>query len=153
MGELGMPSTHSSLHFHVVFSTKGREPWLVPSVRQKLWAYVGGVVRGLDGVAHAVGGTGDHLHLVMGLMPVHRLSDVMREVKSESSKWVKGELGMMGFGWQEGYGAFSVGAPELERAKAYVLDQEERHRERSFQEEYMAMLKRGMVDYDRKFLW
>jgi putative transposase len=114
---------------------------------------MGGIIRSLDGVAHAVGGVADHVHLLVGLRPVHRLSDVMRELKSESSGWVHRELGLPGFAWQEGYGAFSVGAPELGGARSYVLNQEAHHRKKSFQEEYVAMLKRGLVEYDDRYLW
>jgi len=77
----------------------------------------------------------------------------MRELKADSSKWIKAELSLRGFAWQEGYGAFTVSAPDLERVRAYVLGQEEHHRAKSFQEEYVEMLKRGLVDYDDLYLW
>lgn len=148
-----MPSTHTSLHFHVVFSTKGREPSIQAEVQAKLHAYLGGVIRGLEGVPHAVGGVADHVHVLMGLKATHTLSDVMRELKSESSRWLKSECALHGFSWQEGYGAFSVGAEDLESVRAYVLNQAERHRSKSFQVEYVAMLRRGLVEHDEKYLW
>lgn len=107
----------------------------------------------MDGVAHAVGGTGDHIHIAAGLRATHCLADVMREVKSESSRWIHEELRLAGFAWQEGYGAFTFAAPDLEAVRAYVLNQEEHHRVKTFQEEYVAMLKRGMVEYDERCLW
>jgi putative transposase len=148
-----MPSTHLSLHYHVVFSTKDREPWLSPTMRSRVHEYLGGAIRGLNGVPHAVGGTGDHVHVFAGLRATHCLADVMRELKSESSGWIHGELGLPGFAWQEGYGAFTVSASHLEQVRAYVLGQEEHHRGKTFQDEYVAMLQRGLVEYDERYLW
>ena len=99
-----MPSTHLSLHYHLVFSTKDREPWLAPTPRARVHEYVGGIVRGIHGVPHAVGGTGDHVHVSAALRATHCLADVMRELKSESSAWIHRELGLHGFAWQEGSG-------------------------------------------------
>ncbi len=148
-----MPSTHLSLHFHLVFSTKNREPWIQPSVRKRVHEYLGGVIRLANGIAHAIGGTGDHVHLAVGLRATHRLADVMREIKGESSRWIHDEVRLHGFAWQEGYGAFTSGAKDLESVKHYVLNQEEHHRVKSFQDEYVEMLKRGLVEYDDAHLW
>ncbi len=87
-----MASTHLSLHYHLVFRTKNREPWLSPTHRQRVHEYIGGILRNKDGVADAVGGTGDHIHIAAGLRATHCLADVMREVKSESSRWIHEEL-------------------------------------------------------------
>lgn len=148
-----MPSTHASLHYHLVFSTKNREPWLAPTSRVRVHEYLGGIMRGLNGVPHAVGGTGDHVHVSAALRATHCLADVMRELKSESSAWIHREFGLHGFAWQEGYGAFTVSASSLEQVRAYVLRQEEHHRGTTFQEEYVAMLQRGLVEYDDRYLW
>ena len=148
-----MPSTHLSLHYHLVFSTKNREPWLAPAHRARVHEYLGGVVRGLNGVAHAVGGTADHVHVFAGLRATHCLADLMRELKSESSAWIHKEMGLAGFAWQEGYGGFTVSASSLEQVRAYVLHQEVHHRVTTFQEEYVAMLQRGLVEYDEHYLW
>ena len=107
----------------------------------------------MKGIAHATGGTGDHLHLFMGLRATHTLSDLMREVKAESSKWIKNELALHGFAWQEGYGAFTVGAPDIEEVRRYVLDQETHHHNQTFQEEYLGILNRGLVEFDEGYLW
>lgn len=148
-----MPSTHTSLHYHLVFSTKHREPWLSPESRLRVHEYLGGTLRGMDGVAHAVGGTGDHVHVLAGLKATHRLADVVRELKSESSGWIRRELGWSGFAWQEDYGAFTLGASGIEPARAYVLGQETHHRAKTFQEEYLELLERGMVAFEEKWLW
>ncbi len=146
-------STHLSLHYHVVFSTKHREPWFPPSMRVRLHEFMAGVVRTEEGLAHAVGGTGDHVHVLMALKATHSLSQVMQRLKSVSSRWMHEEMRMAGFAWQEGYGGFTVGAPSLRRVKAYVMNQEEHHRTKTFQDEYVQLLRRGMVEYDPGHLW
>ncbi len=102
---------------------------------------------------HDVGGIVDHIHILAGLRPSHRLSDVMREVKHESSRWIHETIGKREFAWQEGYGAFTVSASNLDRVRDYVLGQEAHHRAKTFQEEYVAMLQRGLIDYDERYLW
>lgn len=107
----------------------------------------------MNGIAHAVGGVPDHVHVFAGLRATHCLADVMRELKSESSAWIHRELKTPGFAWQEGYGGFTVSASHIEAVRAYVLHQERHHRGKTFQDEYVAMLKRGMVEYDERYLW
>ena len=148
-----MASTHSSLHFHLVFSTKNREPWLTEPIRDRLHDYLGGILRGLGGHPHAVGGVADHVHLATGLKPTQSVSNVMREVKSQSSRWMHDELRLPGFAWQEGFGAFTFSARDVEHVRGYVDNQKEHHRVKTFQEEYVAMLERGLVAYDEKYLW
>jgi putative transposase len=148
-----MPSTHLSLHYHLVFSTKDREPWFPPSLRPRIHEYLGGVIRGIGGVAHAVGGTGDHVHIAASLRATHCLADVMRDVKSDSSRWIHEELQLAGFSWQDGYGAFTFAVRDLASVQAYIFGQEEHHRVKTFQEEYVDMLKRGMAAYDERYLW
>jgi REP-associated tyrosine transposase len=104
-----MPSTHLSLHYHIVFGTKNHEPMIQPAWREDLHAYLGGIIRTADGIPESVGGVADHVHLLIGLRATHRLADVLREIKAVSSGWVHNEIGMRGFAWQEGYGKrFSV---------------------------------------------
>ncbi|BDS06223.1 transposase [Oceaniferula spumae] len=148
-----MPATHTALYYHLVFSTKDREEWFTEAFRPDLHTYLGGVVRGLEGVALAVGGVADHVHLLVGLKATHTLSDLMRELKACSSRWVSEQLRMKAFAWQEGYGAFTVSPPDLEKVRAYVLNQKKHHRKTTFKEEYVAMLERGMVEYDDTYLW
>src|SRR5438067_9417105 len=87
-----MPSTHLSLHYHLVFSTKDRCPTIAPPWRERLHAFLGGVVKQIDGVPEGVGGVADHVHLLIGLGAIHRLAGVMREIKSVSSRWVHDEI-------------------------------------------------------------
>lgn len=147
-----MSSTHLSLHYHVVFSTKDREPWMAPAWRDRLHAYLGGVIREMDGVPEAIGGMADHVHLLIGLKATHRLSDVMRDLKRASSEWVHINVPFPGFAWQEGYGAFTVSASNREEVVAYIARQDEHHRKRTFREEYLEFLRKTGVDFDERFV-
>jgi REP element-mobilizing transposase RayT len=108
-----MSSTHLSLHYHLVFGTKNHESLIASDWRARLHAFLGGVIRTLNGVPEAVGGVGDHVHLLVGLRATHTLSDVLREIKSVSSAWVHENVRFRSFAWQEGYGAFTVSASQL----------------------------------------
>lgn len=148
-----MPPTHTSPHYDRVFTTRNREPWLGRESRPRIHEYLGAIVRGMDVIAHPVGGTGDHVHVLAGLKATHRPADVMRELKSESSGWVRKELGLPGFGRQEGCGAFTLAASGIESAEDCVPGKEKHHRTKTFQEEYREFLERGMVEFDEKWLW
>jgi putative transposase len=147
-----MPSTHLSLHYHIVFSTKDR----VRSIRdwrERLHGYVGGIIQNLGGIPEGIGGVEDHVHLLVGLRATHCLADVVRDIKANSSGWVHTDIGDRSFAWQEGYGAFTVSAQNTPAVREYIRNQEEHHRTRTFQEEYVEFLKRGMVDFDERYLW
>src|SRR5258708_5334596 len=133
-----MPSTFTSLHFHIIFSTKRRERTIAPEWRDPLHEYLGGTIRGLGGVPEIVGGTSDHVHLLVGLKATHALADVMRELKKASSVWVHEEIGEA-FAWQEGYAAFTVSATAREAVKNYIAHQEEHHRVKSCRDELIEM--------------
>jgi REP element-mobilizing transposase RayT len=148
-----MPSTHLSLHFHIVFSTKHREARIATEWRDRLHAYLGGEARNSGAIPEIVGGVADHVHLLLGLTATARLADVVRDIKSVSSKWVHEEQGDRAFAWQEGYGAFTVSPSLRENVRNYIARQEEHHRKRSFQEEYLELLHRCSVDFDERYLW
>ena len=147
-----MPSTYLSLHYHIVFSTKSREPVINAEWRARLWEYLGGTINGLGGHSEGVGGTADHIHLLVGLKSTHCLSDFMRELKKASSTWVHEEIGAKGFGWQEGYGAFTVSPNARDKVRSYIANQEEHHRSQTFREELIALLERAGVEYDARWL-
>jgi REP element-mobilizing transposase RayT len=148
-----MPSTHTSLHCHLIFSTKERLPLLAKEWREKLHSYLGGIVKGLGGVPLAVGGMEDHVHLLVGISSSHRLDYFVRDLKADSSEWVHKQIGRKMFAWQKGYGAFSVSPSNVEGVRRYVLRQEEHHRRKTFQEEYIELLKAGGIEYDERFVW
>ncbi len=120
--------------------------------RDRLHAYLGGVIREMDGVPEAIGGTADHVHLLIRLKATHRLSDVMRDLKRASSEWVHVNISLSSFVWQEGYGAFTVSASNREDVAAYIARQEEHHRKRTFREEYVECLRKSGMDFDERFV-
>lgn len=148
-----MPSTHLSLHYHIVFSTKNRARLITPRWRDDLHSYLGGIIKNIGGVPEAIGGVEDHVHLLVGLRATHCLADVVRDIKANSSGWSNEAARVPGFQWQEGYGAFTVSAQLRDQASGYIAKQEEHHRTRGFEEEYVDFLRRGMVEYDERYLW
>jgi putative transposase len=147
-----MPSTHVSLTYHVVFSTKNREPLIAKSWRERLYEYLGGCIRTAGGVSLEIGGTSDHIHILLGLKATHRVADLLRDVKRATSAWVR-ETVVPNFAWQEGYGAFTVGGNDYSDLIRYIRGQEEHHRVRTFQEEYREFLTRYGVEFDERYLW
>ena len=147
-----MPSTYASLHYHIVFSTKDREPWLDASWRTRVHEYLGGTIHRLEAIPEIIGGTVDHVHLLVGLKPTHRLADLVREVKKASSVWVHDEMRRSAFAWQEGYAVFTVSATARESVREYIARQEEHHRGRTFRDELIAMLEKAGVEYDARYL-
>lgn len=148
-----MASTHLSLHFHVVFSTKNREPRISMDWRNRLHAFLGGVARNSGATPEAIGGVDDHVHLLLGLPATACLANVVRDIKAVSSKWVHDEIGDRAFAWQEGYGAFTVSPSHRDVVRDYIARQEEHHRKRTFQEEYLELLRRCGVEFDERYLW
>jgi REP element-mobilizing transposase RayT len=148
-----MPSTHLSLYYHLVFSTKNRVPFIDTEWRARLYAYMGGIVRAIHGTALAIGGINDHVHLLVGLRAIHRLDYVVRDVKSESSGWIHSEIGVRKFEWQAGYLGVTVSPSHIERVRRYILNQERHHRRRSFQEEYLELLQRSAIEYDERYVF
>jgi len=147
-----MSSTYLSLHYHIVVSTKHRQTLIDASWRERLHEYLGGTVNGLKGFSQGVGGTDDHVHLLIGLKSTHCLADFMRELKKASSVWVHDEIGLAKFAWQEGYGAVTVGPTSRDGVKRYIANQEEHHRKLTFREELVSLLEQAGVEYDPKWL-
>jgi putative transposase len=147
-----MGSTYLSLHYHLVFSTKNREPTIAPAWRARLHDYLGGIVHGLGGVSQRVGGVEDHVHLLVGLKATHCLADFMRELKKASSVWVHEEIGSKRFAWQEGYAAFTVSATSRPAVARYIDNQDEHHRGRAYRQELIEMLEKAGIEYDPQYL-
>jgi len=148
-----MPSTHLSLHYHLIFSTKNRYPFIHREWRDRLHAYLGGCLNTLGAIPESIGGTDDHVHILAGLKATHRLSDVLRDIKQPSSEWIHDTVKAGKFAWQEGYGAFTVSASNCEAVKAYIDEQETHHHKRSFQEEYRECLTKHGIPFDERYLW
>jgi REP element-mobilizing transposase RayT len=147
-----MPSTYTSLHVHLIFSTKERVPQINKDWGDRLHGYLGGIVKGLAGVPLAVGGVEDHVHLLVGLKSSHRLDYFLRDLKADSSAWVHDEIGKRLFSWQRGYAAISVSPSDIETVRQYVLNQEEHHRRKTFIEELREILQDSGIEFDEKYL-
>ena len=148
-----MPSTHLSLHYHAVFSTKERAPLIATPWRTRLHEYIGGVVRGLEGTPLHIGGVEDHIHMLLGLKATHCIANIIREIKKASTSWVREQIGTRAFHWQDGYGAFTVSRTNLLNVADYIRTQEEHHRRRTFREEYISFLDHHGIEYDKRYLW
>jgi REP element-mobilizing transposase RayT len=136
-----------------VFSTKDRHPFIVDEWRVRLHEYLGGLIRAADGIPEAIGGTADHVHLLVGLRATHPLASFVQDIKQTSSRWIHETLGVKNFAWQQGYGAFTVSISNRDAVKEYIANQAEHHQTKTFQEEYVAFLKKHHVKYDEKYLW
>ncbi|TAK95557.1 MAG: IS200/IS605 family transposase [Verrucomicrobia bacterium] len=149
-----MAHTYTNLLVHVIFSTKDRAPLLDVELKPRLFPYMGGIVRELDATALLINGPADHIHALLLLPAKIGLSEIIGKVKANSSGWVHRECpGKMDFAWQTGYGAFSVSHSQKQSVLDYIKNQEEHHREISFQEEFLAFLKKHEIKYDEKYLW
>jgi REP element-mobilizing transposase RayT len=146
-----MGSTFFSLHYHFVFSTKERRPMIKAEWGPRMHSYLGGIIRGMNGVAESVGGVADHVHMLVSLRPVHRIADVLRDMKKESSTWAKDNFDQR-FLWQEGYAAFSVSPSATDSVKKYIENQQAHHRKYSFIDELKELLAKAGIEYDEKFL-
>lgn len=148
-----MSHTYCSSLFHCVFSTKDRRKIIVPDVQERLWAYMGGIAREHEMKALAVGGTEDHVHILLSLSASASVANAMRDIKSASSLWMRTNCSINNFEWQQGYGAFSIGCAQTSVTIAYIAGQQEHHKKRDFQAEFIAILKKHRIDYDPRYVW
>lgn len=149
-----MANTFTSLHFHIVFSTKNRDRWIRPEMEEDLWRYLGGICRRHQITAVQIGGVDDHVHLLLGVPPTLALSDVVKRLKGESSKWMSTEVkGMKGFAWQDGYGAFTVGKSQIADTVRYIQTQREHHAKVSFEDEYRRFLHIHEIQADERYIF
>jgi REP element-mobilizing transposase RayT len=148
-----MANTYTNLLFHVVFSTKNRLPLLTRDVREMIYPYIGGVIRGERCVLLEIGGTTDHVHLLLRMRADLPLSDAVKRIKGNSSRWLNQNPDYATrFGWQSGYGAFSVSESQVPAVRRYIQTQEQHHSKVAFRDEFIALLKRHQVDYDERYL-
>ena len=148
-----MSRTFTNLLTHLVFSTKAREPMIGPELKPELYAYLGGLTRELKGKSYGINGTSDHVHMLISLPPVVSISKALSFIKSNSSGWVHDKWPRRSFAWQLGYGAFSVSASQASRTIAYINNQKEHHRKRTFEEEFRELLDKHGVQYDRRYVF
>ena len=150
--EPGMPQSLARVLVHLIFSTKNRESWIAEDMRGDLHAYLGGVLDALGCPPIQVGGTADHVHILYALARTLTLANVTEQVKTSSSKWMK-QRAVRAFGWQTGYGAFSVSEANLRSVARYIEQQEAHHAHTSFQDEMRDFLGRSHLQYDERYVW
>lgn len=149
-----MAQSLAQLLVHLVFSTKNREAWLMDDIRSELHSYIGGIVENLGGVLLKAGSVSDHVHLLIVHPRVCAPSELVQEVKTGASRWLKTKaLRSRDFHWQNGYGMFSISANHRPALETYIADQAEHHRKVTFQEEYRRLLNRYGVRWDERYLW
>ena len=147
-----MPQSLTQLLVHAVFSTKDRAPLLADEWRPDLHAYIGGILRARKCDLLAAGGIEDHIHLLIRMATTISIADMLRDVKTNSSKW-RHESGDARFAWQSGYGVFSVSPDSVDAIVAYIADQREHHRKVTFQDEYRAFLQTHEMEFDERYMW
>ena len=141
-------------YLHIAFSTKHRKPLIHPCYEDELYNYLGGICKDLECHPIKIGGYNDHVHILCVLSKKIALVKLIEEVKSHSSKWMKTkDDALKSFYWQDGYGAFSVNPTEVETVIAYISNQHEHHKKKTFQDEYRAFLKKYNVEYDERYVW
>jgi putative transposase len=151
---ISMANTFSSLNVHCVFSTKERVPVLTPEIRERLWPYIGGIAKQNGLHPKCIGGVADHVHVLLALPTTLGVAKAMQLIKSGSSAWIHQTFQQLrNFGWQQGYGAFSVSISQLPQTIHYIENQLEHHRTRTFQEEYLSFVKAHGINFDAKYLW
>jgi putative transposase len=148
-----MPQSLVSMHVHIVFSTKNRAPWIDAELQPRLYGYGGGIVRGETGRMLTIGGMPDHVHLLVSMGRTVCIADLVRAVKSNSSRWVHEMFPSREFAWQAGYGAFSVSESQLSVVRYYIENQAQHHRSMTYQDEFRELLQKHGIEWDEKYVW
>ncbi len=149
-----MPSTFTNLLYHIVFSTKHREPLIKEELQEELYRYIGGIIRAEGGILLEIGGVADHVHLLSKIKPSVAVSEMLNKIKANSSKWNnENKKSRDRFSWQEGYAAFTVSESQSPIVREYIRNQAEHHKKISFQDEFIALLEKHGVSYDPKYIW
>ena len=149
-----MPGTYSQILLHIVFSTKHRQAWVTPDIADRLYPYIGGIVRAERGVLQEIGGVEDHVHMYLRWRPDESVSNLMRTVKARSSKWVHDTFPALGpFAWQEGYSVFSVSKSQEQAVKDYIAGQAEHHKKEDFKSELLRFLRAHGIEFDERYVF
>ena len=148
-----MSSSYTNLLYHIVFSTKDRQPLIAAEYQERLYEYIGGTIRGLGGTALAINGTEDHVHVLARLRPDKALSDVLRDLKANASGWMHDVFpALPDFSWQRGYGAFTLSPSNLGAVQNYIARQKEHHQTKSFRDEFIEFLQASGLEFDERYL-
>ena len=150
-----MPQSLAQIYIHIVFSTSQRHPWLQDSsIGDEMHKYLGGVCNGLECPVLRVGGVADHVHILCRLRRTMSVADLVRDVKRESSEWIKTKGAQFeNFHWQNGYGAFSISPSHVDAVCGYIETQESHHLTESFQDEFRRLLRKYGLEWDERYVW
>jgi len=149
-----MAGTFSQIYIHIIFAVKGRENLISVSWRDELHKYISGIIRNKEQKPIIVGGMADHIHVLVGLRPAMSISDLVRDIKNNSSKFINDRKLVNGrFSWQEGYGVFSYSHSDVDKVYNYILNQESHHHRNTFKEEFSDLLRAYEINYDEKYLF
>ncbi len=149
-----MANTYTRIYVQIVFAVQGRQNLIRPDHKEELQMYISGIIRNKGQKVIAINSMPDHTHILIGMRPTTALSDIVRDIKNNSSSFINSNGWIRGtFRWQEGYGAFSYAHSQLERVVTYIKNQERHHKRRTFGEEYIEMLKRFNVEYNARYLF
>jgi len=149
-----MANTYSKIYIQVVFAVKGRQSLIKNNWKEELYKYITGITKNKKQKLIAINGVDDHVHLFLGIKPDICLSNLIRDIKANSSSFINDRKLVKGkFNWQDGYGAFSYSHSHIDKVCKYIMNQEEHHRKKTFREEYIELLKKFQIDYDEKYLF
>lgn len=149
-----MSNTYSKIYIQFIFAVRNRDALILPEFEEELYKYIAGIIKNQRQKLLAINGVKDHIHIFIGLEPACRISDLVRDIKSDSSKMInEKKLSKFKFNWQEGYSAFSYGASQKQDVINYVMNQKKHHQKSSFREEYLKFLKKFEVEFDENYLF
>jgi len=149
-----MTHTFYDHYYHLIWSTKERKPLILDEYKDRIFEYLGGSLRTLGCISLQTGGMNDHIHILAGIPPKLSISNVVRDIKIASSKWINTSLPKANeFSWQEGYGSFTVSKSQRKAVQEYILNQEQHHKTKSFRDEFIALLNLHEIAFDSEFLW
>jgi len=149
-----MANTYTQIYIQVVFAVKGRQSLIRKEFKDELYKYIAGIIRKQNQKLLAINGMSDHVHIFFGMEPDIRLSDLVRDIKANSSKFINDKKSVRGkFNWQVGYGAFSYSQSQKDSVIKYIMNQEKHHAKRTFKEEYLELLRRFEINYNEKYLF
>ena len=148
-----MANTYTQIHIHAVFAVQNRKSLIQKEWQDELYRYITGIITGNGHKLLQIGGMPDHIHILFGMRPTQSLSDVMQDIKGNSSLWINKKRLLYGkFSWQEGYGAFSYSKSQIDKVVRYIQQQEKHHKKRNFEEEYLELLKLFGIDFNEKYI-
>ena len=149
-----MAGTYTKLYYHIVFSTKNRRPLVSDKIEDELYKYISGIIRNLDGSCIEINGAVDHVHILAIVPPKLSISDALRTIKANSSKWLRDtKPSCADFAWQDGFSAFTVSTSQVEPVRQYIRDQKLHHRQRDYKTEIIGLLDKHGIEFDERYLW